>query len=233
MNLSQFVRNNSTFRESTLSRIDLDEVQLHGALNLIRFSVLPVVCSGVGKSGFIAAKMVATLNSLVKAVYLNPTDALHGDLGVVEDKSVVVLISNSGTTAELIKLLPSLQARKCQIISLVSNNESPLAEGSKHVIAYGAIREVDEHGLAPTTSTVVQLALVDALAAAVSRSRHFAKTDFFPKPSSWGARKTVNESRNIDACWGPFYRVKSDSALTDVLSVISAKVRWQYLRHRQ
>ena len=175
-----FVRNGLNHFADTLARIELDETELRGALDLIIFTESPVICSGVGKSGFIAAKLVATLNSLgIRAAYLNPTDALHGDLGVVADGSVVILISNSGSTTELRNVVPSLQARECAIISIVSSGTSPLAKLATHVLNYGSVKEVDEHGLAPTTSTVVQMAMADMLAAAVSRARRFKPNDFY------------------------------------------------------
>ena len=163
-----------------LRALDLDHVALEQTITAISETQQPVVCSGVGKSGFIAAKFAATLNSLaIRAFHLNPTDALHGDMGFVADGSVVILMSNSGTTAELRNLLPALQARNCLITSVVSDRESPLARAATYTIAYGGLREVDEHGLAPTTSTVVQLALADVLAAAASRRCRFPASDFY------------------------------------------------------
>lgn len=207
-----------------LQTIELDDEVLAGAIAMMTETSLPVVCSGVGKSGFIAAKLVATLNSLgIRATYLNPTDALHGDVGFVDDGSVVILISNSGATSELTNLVPSLQARTCKIISIVSNPASPLGKAANYVIAYGKVREADEHGLAPTTSTVVQLALADVLAATVSRNRGFRPNDFYRNHPSGALGKRL---MTVDALMRSGDRlpvVGSNSPLVDVLSEITSK----------
>lgn len=221
---SAFVREGLVHFADTLRAINLDERALSGALDLLIATRLPVVCSGVGKSGFIAAKLVATLNSLgVKALYLNPTDALHGDLGVVADESVVILISNSGSTVELRNLAPALTLRNCKIISIVSNRHSPLAKAATCVLDYGKITEVDEHALAPTTSTVVQLALADILAATVSRARGLKPNDFYRNHPAGALGKRLMRVDALMRTGEGLPTVRNDSPLTEVLSVIGAK----------
>lgn len=221
---TDFVRNGLAHFARTLEGITLDETELSGALRLLIDTAHPVVCSGVGKSGFIAAKLVATLNSLgVRATYLNPTDALHGDMGFVADGSIVILISNSGTTAELKNLVPSLQARACKIISIVSNPDSALARSATHTIAYGAVQEADEHGLAPTTSTVVQLALSDILAAAVSRARAFHPNDFYRNHPAGALGKRLMKVEALMRTGEQLPVVSPDTPLLQVLASITRK----------
>jgi arabinose-5-phosphate isomerase len=220
-----FVRKGMSHFAKTLEAISLDETEIIGVTETVLRTELPVLCSGVGKSGFIAAKLAATFNSLgVRASFLNPTDALHGDLGIVETGSVVILISNSGSTSELCNLLPSLHDRSCQIIAIVSNGTSRLAKGATHVLDYGAVIEADEHGLAPTTSTVVQLALADALAAAISRARNFTQGDFFRNHPAGALGKRLMRVDALMRVGEQLPTVPVDSPLTDVLATISAKL---------
>lgn len=164
-----YFRSSLQYIANTLQDLELDDKTLRDVIETIATTKVPLICSGVGKSGFIASKLVATLNSFaIPAVFLNPTDALHGDLGIVTNEAVAIVISNSGSTTELINLLPALQARSCRIVSIVSRAESPLGRAAQFCLAYGEVTEVDAYNLAPTTSTVVQMAIVDVLAASVS-----------------------------------------------------------------
>lgn len=224
MKLGELVRDGISHFAETLRKIEIEEAALEGALTLLASTQLPVICTGVGKSGLIAAKFVATLNSLgLRATFLNPTDALHGDLGFVVDESPVVMFSNSGATLELRNLLPALQARNCRIISIVSNGNSPLAKVAAHVLNYGAIEEIDEHRLAPTTSTVVQLAIAETLAATVSRARGFQQSDFHRNHPAGALGKRLMSVEALMRQGSDLPRVRSESPLVDVLATISAK----------
>lgn len=224
MSSAKSIQNSLAHFAETLASIPLDEKELSGTIKKLAATQLPVICSGVGKSGFIAAKLAATLNSLdIQATFLNPTDALHGDLGIVADGSIVILISNSGTTLELRNLAPSLQDRNCQVISIVSDEQSPLAKSANHVLNYGKVSEVDEFGLAPTTSTVVQLAIVDALAAEASRARNFQKNDFFRNHPSGALGKRMMKVEALMRQGESLPVVVADSPLEETLATISAK----------
>lgn len=163
-----------------IAEVNPDPVALARSVEALATARDPVICTGVGKSGFIMAKMTATLNSLgIRAVYLNPTDALHGDLGIVVPGSVVVVMSNGGNTDELRRLIPTLKSRHCTVIAIVGRADSAIGREASIVVDYGKVTEIDANGLAPTTSTVVQLAVVDALAASASRRRGFTADDFY------------------------------------------------------
>lgn len=137
-----------------------------------------VVC-GVGKSGSIARKFVATLNSTgAPSVSLNAQDALHGDLGVVTEGDVVVLMSYSGKTRELLDLLPHLRSLNVGLISITGNLNSVLAQSSDVVLDVKVEREACPLGLAPTSSTTAMLVLCDALAMVLLEARGFKANDF-------------------------------------------------------
>jgi arabinose-5-phosphate isomerase len=138
-----------------------------------------IVLIGVGKSGLIAQKIAATLCSTgTPAIFLHAADAVHGDLGILQSGDPVILISRSGATAELVRLLPVLRSFKSPLIALVGNTQSPLATQADFVLDIGARPEADPLGLVPTTSTLLTLALGDALAAALITQRGFGASDF-------------------------------------------------------
>ncbi len=138
-----------------------------------------VIVVGMGKSGLIARKIAATLCSTgTPAHFLHPAEALHGDLGIVAKGDVVVALSSSGETEELLSLLPALQRLGTTVISFCGAAESTLAQASAVVLDASVTAEACAMNLAPTASTTVMLALGDALALEVSRQRGFAAGDF-------------------------------------------------------
>ncbi|CAA9282617.1 MAG: D-arabinose 5-phosphate isomerase [uncultured Cytophagales bacterium] len=138
-----------------------------------------VVVLGVGKSGIIAHKIAATLSSTgTPAIHLHASDAMHGDLGLVTAKDVVIAISNSGETEEIISLLPHLQLRKVPIVAIVGNLHSTLARNAYAVLDASIDREACPLNLAPTTSTTVALALGDALAMTLMQAKQVKAEDF-------------------------------------------------------
>lgn len=149
------------------------------AIELVAEAQLPVVCCGVGKSGLVAAKIAATLSSLgTPAFTLSAADAAHGDLGAVMHGSLVLLFSNSGTTAEILRILPALRARGCHLIGFVGRGATPLGRDVDLVVPLPIAREADHIGMAPTASTTLQMAVGDAIAVAASRLRGFTRDDF-------------------------------------------------------
>lgn len=138
-----------------------------------------LVITGVGKSGIVARKIAATFSSIgLMAIYLNPLDALHGDLGVVAPDDVALLLSNSGETAELLEILPHLRRRGSRRIALVGRIDSSLARGCDVVLDGSVDREVCPLNLAPTASTAVAMAIGDALAAVWMERRGISPEDF-------------------------------------------------------
>ena len=152
--------------------------QLEKALNLLNCQG-KVVLTGVGKSGIVAKKIAATLCSIGNvAVYLHPCDALHGDLGIITDLDVVILLSNSGETQELIEIVPHLKHRQVPIIGILGNLGSTLAYRVDVVLDASVDREACPLNLAPTTSTTVALAIGDAVAMTLMQMRSITPQDF-------------------------------------------------------
>lgn len=138
-----------------------------------------VILTGIGKSGIVARKIVATLNSTgTPSLFLHPVEAMHGDLGVVTSKDIVLAISNSGETNELALILPSLKQIGAKLISFTGKRDSTLAMQSDLVIDVGVEKEACPLGLVPTTSTTAALAMGDALAVALLKRRQFNHQDF-------------------------------------------------------
>jgi arabinose-5-phosphate isomerase len=138
-----------------------------------------VILLGMGKSGLIARKIAATLCSTgTPAHFLHPAEALHGDLGMIAAGDLVVALSAGGETDEVLALLPALTRLGCSLLSLCGEGSSTLAQASTVWLDTGVAAEAGELNLAPTASTTVMLALGDALALEVSRSRGFAAEDF-------------------------------------------------------
>lgn len=162
------------------TRLDGDQVEQ--ALNLLEGCAerrAKLVISGVGKSGIVARKIAATFSSIgLMAVYLSPLDALHGDLGVVATDDVVLLLSNSGETQELLEILPHLRRRGTARIALVGRVNSSLAKGCDVVLDGSVDREVCPLNLAPTASTAVAMAIGDALAAVWMERKGISPQDF-------------------------------------------------------
>ena len=153
--------------------------QVNRALSLLSGCQGKVVLAGVGKSGIVAHKIAATLNSIgTLAVYLHPCDALHGDLGIVTTADVAVVLSNSGETEELVALIPALQHRQVPIIAIVGNTNSTLARKANVFLNATVDREACPLNLAPTTSTTVALAIGDALAMTLMQMRGITAESF-------------------------------------------------------
>jgi arabinose-5-phosphate isomerase len=138
-----------------------------------------IILLGVGKSGIIAQKIAATMiSSGTAAVHLHPSDALHGGLGIVTSEDVVLMLSNSGETDELLQLLPYFKRRKAPLVAIVGNLKSTIARRADAVIDASVDQEACPLNLAPTTSTTVALAIGDALAMALMSAKGLTEDDF-------------------------------------------------------
>src|ERR1035438_3030538 len=132
-----------------------------------------IVVTGLGKSGFVAQKLAATMCSTgTPAVFLHPVDALHGDVGIYADGDPTIILSKSGTTLELLRLIPVLRGLNSTLIGIVGNKTSPLGKEMDILLDASVRAEADPYNLAPTASTAVATALGDALALAVRQARN-------------------------------------------------------------
>lgn len=137
------------------------------------------VITGMGKSGLIGAKMAATMASTgTPSFFLHPAEAIHGDLGMVTSHDVVIALSNSGETGEVLNILPSLRRIGAKIIAMVGNPESTLAKNADVILNVGVSKEACPLGLAPTSSTTAALAYGDAIALALLSKRNFTASQF-------------------------------------------------------
>jgi arabinose-5-phosphate isomerase len=149
------------------------------AIDLILKSPRKVIFSGMGKSGLIARKIAATFSSTgTTSIFLHPSEALHGDLGMVEPGDTIVLIGKSGESDEIIGILPVLKKLRCKLIAITANKESTLAKHSDVVLYTPIEKEACSLNLAPTASTTSALAVGDALAIALMQYKNFSRQDF-------------------------------------------------------
>lgn len=148
-------------------------------VNKIHSSSGRVIVSGIGKSAIIGMKIVATLNSTgTPAIFMHAAEAIHGDLGVVQNNDTVILISKSGNTPEIKNLVPFLKERSICLVSITSNSSSFLAKNSNFFLSCYIEKEACLNNLAPTTSTTAQLVIGDALAICLSNLNGFSPNDF-------------------------------------------------------
>ncbi len=166
-------------------------------INMILYCDKKIIFTGMGKSGLIGRKIAATFASTgTPSFFLHPAEALHGDLGKITKDDIVMAISNSGETEEIMKILPSIRRIGAKIIGIVGSKTSTLASRSDFIIDIGDIEEACPLGLAPTSTTTVTLALGDALAVALLKARDFKPENFalFHPGGSLGRRLllTVN-----------------------------------------
>ena len=138
-----------------------------------------ILITGIGKAGLIGQKIAATFSSTgTRAHFLHPSEAVHGDLGSVCDEDVIIAISNSGETEEIVRLLPFIRQLGAGLIAMTARQSSTLGSRADVVLEIGVLREAGELGLAPSTSTTAMLAMGDALALVVSRRKSFTSSQF-------------------------------------------------------
>jgi arabinose-5-phosphate isomerase len=183
-----------------------------------------VVVTGMGKSGIIAQKIAATLSSTgTPALFLHPAEALHGDLGMLARGDVVIALSASGETEEIVRLLPTLKRIGDALISFCCNLQSTLAVASDVALDCSVSQEACGLGLAPTASTTAMLALGDALAVAVSLRRGFRAEDFADLHPGGKLGKKLARVRDLMHTGDALPSVRPDTPMTDVIYEMSRK----------
>ena len=192
------------------------------AVELISKQNGKIIVSGVGKSGNIAGKIAASFTSTgIPAIYLNPVDASHGDMGIVEKNDVLIILSNSGETHELADLINFSKKKKIKIISITSSKKSLLSKNSDIGLVLPPHSEADKLQTIPTTSTTMSLALGDALCCSVLSLRKFDKKSFselHPGGKIGKKLKTLNEIMDIDI---PI--IQSNSSIIDAVLMMTEK----------
>lgn len=183
-----------------------------------------VVITGIGKSAIIANKIVATLNSTgTPSLFMHAADAIHGDLGMIQQDDIVICISKSGNTPEIKVLVPLLKRRGSKLVALVSNTNSYLAQQADYVLNATIGEEACPNNLAPTTSTTAHLALGDALAVCLLELRNFTSEDFAKYHPGGALGKQLYLKVSDVFVNNQLPIVKPNAALKDVILEISSK----------
>ena len=206
---------------SLASQIDTNFTQL---CDSIRSNKGKFIIMGVGKSGHIGQKISATLSSTgTGSIFIHPTEAAHGDMGLIEKKDIIFLISNSGETDEIINILPSLKRSSYKLVSLTSNNKSSIALASDISIVIKS-KEACPLDLAPTSSTTSVLAFGDALAIALLESKGFTSNDFASShPAGKLGKKLITQVKHLMHQGSEIPSVSFNTILSDALIEISEK----------
>ncbi len=184
-----------------------------------------VVVTGMGKSGLIGQKIAATFSSIgVPSVFLHAAEASHGDVGVLSRGDIVLAVSNSGETEEIVKLLPTLNRIKCTLVAMTGNPASTLAKRCDHLLNISVKEEACSMGLIPTASTTAALAMGDALAMAVLDLRGFREEDFaLNHPGGSLGRKLLMTVNDLMHTGDEIPRVLEDANIYDVIKEMSQK----------
>ena len=206
---------------SLANQIDENFTQL---CDSIRSNKGKFIIMGVGKSGHVGQKISATLSSTgTGSIFIHPTEAAHGDMGLIEKKDIVFLISNSGETDEIINILPSLKRSSHKLASLTSNDKSSIALASDISIVIKS-KEACPLDLAPTSSTTSALAFGDALAIALLESKGFTSNDFASShPAGKLGKKLITQVKHLMHQGSEIPSVSLNTILSDALIEISEK----------
>jgi arabinose-5-phosphate isomerase len=184
-----------------------------------------VVVTGMGKSGHIGNKIAATLASTgTPAFYVHPGEASHGDLGMITPQDVVIAISNSGETGEILTIVPLIKRMQARLIAITANGESTLAQAADVSLEIGKAEEACPLGLAPTSSTTATLVLGDALAVAILEARGFTAEDFaLSHPGGALGRKLLMRVEDVMHKGDQVPAVKAGTLIVDALMEITNK----------
>ena len=184
-----------------------------------------LILMGIGKSGHIAQKISATLSSTgTPSIFIHPTEAAHGDMGLINKKDIVLLISNSGETDEIVNILPSLKRHAKEIASLTSNNKSTIANSSDIKIQLKSKKEACPLDLAPTSSTTNALVFGDALSIALLEAKGFTKKDFASShPAGKLGKKLITQVKDLMHKGAAVPRVSPSTILDKALIEITKK----------
>ena len=211
--------------ESIRNLVELVDENFETAINLILDSKGRVVVTGIGKSAIIANKIVATLNSTgTPSIFMHAADAIHGDLGIIKKDDVIICISKSGNTPEIMDLVPFLKMTKNPLIAITGDTNSSLAKNSSVVLNSHVDVEICPNNLAPTNSTTAQLVIGDAIAATLVKIKGFTSNDFakFHPGGSLGKKLYLKVNDLIDCAVKPM--VSTDDDIKDVIIEISNKM---------
>jgi arabinose-5-phosphate isomerase len=217
----QVLRTEATAIENAITRIDK---RFERAVEILFKTKGRVVTTGMGKSGLIARKISATLTSTgTPAVFLHPSEAVHGDIGIIHGEDVVMALSSSGETFEVVRLLDYIKRVGAQLVSLVGNVDSTLARESDVCLDCSIESEACPIGLVPSTSTTLTLAIGDALSIALMEKKGFSEEDFKYYHPGGSIGKKLLKVKHLMHSGGDMPVVSEDFMMSQVLPVMSAK----------
>lgn len=196
-----------------------------GFVNAIMLCDGKIILTGMGKAGHIARKIAATFSSLgTPSFFIHPAESLHGDLGMVTDKDVVIAISHSGESVEVVQMIPVIRRIGAKLLSITGNAESVLAKHSDIAEVLPKFEEACYLGLAPTSSTTAALVYGDALAVTVSRMKNFRSEDFgLYHPAGTLGKKLITMVSDIMVSGADKPQVSSDVYLKEAIIELSRK----------
>jgi KpsF/GutQ family protein len=184
-------------RDAITQMIEETNEQYDEILELFANCQGKIVFMGVGKSGHIGKKLSATFASLgIPSFFVHSTEAMHGDLGMIESKDIAVLISNSGNTQEVVQNVEPLKRNGVTTVAFTSGKESKLAMACDYLLAYPKIEEADTLRLAPTVSSTLTLVLGDAIACELSARKNFTREDFYKFHPNGALGEMLKKERN-------------------------------------
>lgn len=193
--LTEIIKDEKNGIDVLLKETNWEEIE--AVIRLIKNRKGKIIFLGVGKSGHIAEKLAATFSSTgTPSFYIHATESCHGDLGMVESKDIVILCSNSGSTKEVIQNIEPLNKIGATLVCFTSKRESPLAKSCAYKIIYPDLKEADKNGLAPSTSTTMQLVLGDAIGLTLSNSYKFTRQDFHKFHPNGALGATLEKEKN-------------------------------------
>jgi len=202
-----------------------DNTAFSAVVNLIKNHTGKVVFTGIGKSGYIAQKLSSTFNSTgTRSVFLHPSEALHGDLGIYSKSDPTIFLSRSGSTQELLNLIPVIRQFESPVIAMVGNLVSPLAQAADFVLDASITREADPLGFVPTASTTLALALGDAIACTLMHAKGFQREDFLKfHPGGQLGKSLGNCVGDLTCPLKDVACVKLDATLREVVIEMTSK----------
>jgi arabinose-5-phosphate isomerase len=218
---AELLRHEADAIAAAADRLDLE--RFSRAVDILAGCTGAVITTGAGTSGIVARKLAATLTSTgTSAQFVHPTDALHGGLGVIGREEVVIAVSNSGETEEISALLPYLRSREVNVIAIVGNLESTLSREAVVALDAFAAREAGPHGLVPTASVAVALAVGDALALTVMEVKGVTRDAFAANhPSGRLGRRLTLRVRDVMHAGGEQPAIGPEAPLLEVVGAIT------------
>lgn len=203
----------------------LDPAQVEKAYQLLMDCKGKVVLTGIGKAGIIARKISATLASTgTTSIFLHAAEGIHGDLGMLQPTDVVMAISHSGNTQELLSIIPFIKYNGIPLIALTGNLSSPLAQAADAVLDCSVPAEFEALGMVPTSSTTVELALGDALAILLLKQKNFSLSDFARfHPGGNIGKKLLLRVQDLMHCGEELPLVQLDASMSSVILEMTSK----------